>query len=60
MIAKPRRPEGLGKIPVRFYLRSIHSPASPILRECCSVQTRPCLEFYADRDAKSRKSALEA
>ena len=60
MIAKPKLSEGLGKIPMRFYLLSIHSPACPILMEYFSVPTRPRLEFYADRDAKSRKPAREA
>lgn len=60
MIAKPNGSEGLGKIPMRCYLRSIHSLASPILIERFSVPIYPCLEFYADRDAKSRKPAFEA
>lgn len=60
MIAKPKRSEGLGKITKRCYLRSIHSSASPILMERFSVPIYPCLEFYADRDAKSREPAFEA
>ncbi len=60
MIAKPIGFEGLGKIPMRRYLRSIRSLASPIVIERFSVPIYPYLEFYADRAAKSRKPAFDA
>ncbi|MFN4906026.1 MAG: hypothetical protein ACK5EO_07565 [Planctomycetota bacterium] len=55
MIAKASSLEGLGKFPKHCYLLSIHANACPMLLERFSVPIQPRMEFYADRDAKSRK-----